>query len=491
MAELAELRAARIAKLRKLQEAKLQPYPERTPRHLPIGRLRDHFSRYLTKGNPITAVGRMIALRSHGGAVFADVRDETGTIQLLFTRGTLGENLFRRAALLDIGDFIAARGIAMRTRRGEPTIEVKTFSLLAKAIRPLPSQWYGLRDVDERFRFREVDLILNPEVQKRFRIRSALVRALRRELERAGFLEVETPILQPVAGGALAEPFATTLRALRLPLYLRIAPELYLKRLLVGGFERVFELGRAFRNEGMDQTHNPEFTTLEFYWAYQDLEGLIAFSERMVRNVVHRVIGDTTISFRGNSVRFAASFPRYEFRKLFHDRLGVDPLEARDAEIERCVSTHGVVVEKPASRETMIDHLFKKLIVPTIHDASFVIRHPIGLSPLAKACEDDRRLASRFQLIAGGLELVNAYAELNDPLEQRRRFREQIRRRKKGNRETHPHDEDFLISLEYGMPPAAGFGLGVDRFVMLLSDAPSLREVIFFPTMRPKRKKSD
>lgn len=488
MADLKTLRSLRAQKRQHLLEAGTHPYPEKTPLRKPIEFFLRTFDSRAERKVVVRIAGRIMGLRNHGGATFFDCVDASGKIQVFCTNDAMQKGGYERVAALDRGDFVAVSGKAMRTRRGEATILARTVTMLSKALRSLPTQWYGLRDVEERFRAREVDLLLNSEVIARFALRSKLVSALRSEMENNGFLEVETPILQAVPGGAHAEPFKTTLRALKLPLYLRVAPELYLKRLLVGGFERVFELGRSFRNEGMDQTHNPEFTELEFYWAYQDLAGLLSFTEKLLRNVVTAATGVCSVTFRGSNIDFTKPFQRIDYAAVLRERTGMDLFSAPSAVLRAAARAHNVRVDATTSARMLVDHLFKKAVVPMIVRPTFVLHHPLMLSPLAKHASHDARRAARMQVIAGGIELVNAYAELNDPIEQRKRFVSERKHARMGFRDTQRIDEDFLTALEYGMPPAAGFGLGVDRFAMLLTDAPSLREVILFPTMRPRRK---
>lgn len=490
MAELKELLRVRRQKRDALRRAGKEPYPETTPTHAAIRELTANFDARVRRGYFVGIAGRITRMRSHGGIVFLDIEDGSGKIQSLLSKAAIGEKQFSLLAYLDLGDFLFLRGVPKRTKRGEPTIFANTFIVLAKALRPLPSEWYGLRDVEERFRGREIDLLFNPDVAEKFRVRSAIIRELRKALERAKFLEVETPILQPIPGGAHAEPFRTTLRALRLPLYLRVAPELYLKRLLVGGFERVFELGRNFRNEGMDHAHNPEFTELEFYWAYQDQLGLMRFSETLLRSVVRAAKKTLRVPYRGRTLDFHPAFRRYSFEELLRTRLGIPSLEANERELRAAAKRYTVDVRQATSRPGLLDQLFKKAIVPKIFQPSFVTHHPLAATPLAKAWSRNPRVASRFQIVAGGIELANAYAELNDPDEQRKRFIHEHARARAGDLETQRLDEDFITALEYGMPPAAGFGLGVDRLTMLLTDSASLREVLLFPTMRPMRRKA-
>src|SRR3989344_6480721 len=407
MADIEELKKVRRKKIRALREQGIDPYPESAPSHSPLGLLLAAFSAHQRKKATLAVAGRIMGLRGHGGALFLDLRDDSGTIQVLLSRKITGKKQFELAKLLDLGDFVAVRGIPFTTKRGEKSIEAKRIALLSKSIRPLPDEWYGLKDNDERFRDREVDFLMNAESAHRLRARARLFRSLRVTLDDAGFLEVETPVLQPIPGGATAKPFKTKLNALDLPLYLRVAPELYLKRLLVGGFERVYELGRAFRNEGMDATHNPEFTILEFYWAYQNLDGLQRFTERLIRNAVRDTLGATTVSFRGVRIDFGKRFGVVEYSRAFTKHVGCDPTTASDVELHKAAERHGVSVHGVV-RAQMIDHLFKKVTMPKLPDPCFVLHHPLELSPLAKQLPSDPRLVRRFQVIAGGFEIVNA-----------------------------------------------------------------------------------
>ena len=389
-------------------------------------------------------------MRGHGAIVFADLLDESGKLQLFFKNDNLGED-YKLLEFLDVGDFIQVAGKLFITKAGETTLEASSFKLLAKSLRPLPEKWHGLSDVETRYRQRYVDLIVNPKVKELFYQRSKIITALRNFLVLKGFLEVDTPTLQPIAGGAVAKPFSTHYNAYNRDVFLRIAPELYLKRLIVGGFEKVFEFARCFRNEGVDASHNPEFTNLEFYWAYTDYEKLMEFTQELMKDVVKNVFGKTDIEINGQMVEFGKEFKRITFDKLTGGKNSDEALKAA----------------------------VKKIAEPT-----FVIDYPIEISPLAK--KKNEKTVERFQLILGGLEIVNAFSELNDPEEQRERFAEQSELRKKG-KEAHDYDEDFLKALEYGMPPTAGWGMGVDRFVMLLCGAKTLLEILLFPYMRPEK----
>ena len=372
----------------------------------------------------------------------------------------------------------------MKTKKEERTLEVEKYRLLSKALLPLPEKWHGLQDVEERYRKRYLDFIFNPEVKKKIETRTAIVREIRQILDENNFLEVETPVLQTLAGGANAEPFETHLDTLNLDLYLRIAPELYLKRLLVGGFERVYEFAKNFRNEGMDRDHNPEFTMLEFYVAYWDYEKMMTFLEKMMEQVA------TKISSPHLETPFLSDFkrpyPRVTFNDLFKKYTGIDYDEADEETLVKKAKELEIKIEKTMTKGNVADEIYKKVARPKIVEPTFLIDHPLELSPLAKKIEKDPEHVSRFQLIAGGTEVMNGFSELNDPLDQRERFEEQEKIAKKGNKEAHRFDEDFVEALEYGMPPAAGVGIGIDRLAALLTDSHSVREIIAFPLMKPK-----
>jgi lysyl-tRNA synthetase class 2 len=387
----------------------------------------------------------------------------------------------------DIGDFIEVRGTLCKTKRGEKTIEASDFKILAKSLRPLPEKWHGLKDIEERFRKRYLDLIFNPEVKEKFILRSKIISEIRKFLEKEGFLEVETPILQPIYGGARAKPFKTHHHALDIDLYLRIAPELYLKRLLVGGFEKVFEIGKCFRNEGIDRFHNPDFTSLEFYWAYADYKDMMKLTEKLILSVLKKIFKKTKISYQGKEINFKVPWPRIEFDALFRKETGLDYDAVNERTLLEKARELGLEIEENLPKFEIADEIFKKKIRPQIWNPTFVIHYPLGFQVLAKSLEKNPKRLANFQLVIAGAEIVNAFSELNDPIEQRRRFKEQRKLFQSGYEEAHPLDEDFLEALEYGMPPAAGFGMGVDRLVMILTDSRSLREIILFPTMRPKQ----
>jgi len=406
----------------------------------------EDFAKLLKAGKPLTASGRVLRLRDQGNLIFADIKDESGKAQIILKKDNLPNFKLLKGAL-DIGDFLEVAGVPLKTKSGEKSVEAKTARFLAKSLRPLPSEWYGLKDAEERFRKRYLDLILNPEAKARLMTRSDVIRSLREFLYAEGFLEVETPVLQTLPGGAKAKPFQTHHNALDQDFYLRIAPELFLKRLLIGGFEKVFELGKVFRNEGIDRDHNPEFTMLELYLAYEDWKGLMKFTQKMLKKFLPGKWETTTY---GDAFK---KFAKKDIKSV------------------------------PAGE---IDETFKKEVRPKIVRPTFVTHYPKSISPLAKSSEGNPELTERFQLIVGGSEIVNGFSELNDPIDQRARMELQEKEFRAGNEEASRMDEDFLEALEYGMPPAAGLGLGVDRLVALVTESHNVKEIIAFPTLRDK-----
>ena len=487
MATLDELRKIRLKKLEAIRKAVLASYPEKTKRTHKISEILEDFSSLARLKKEIILVGRIKSLREHGGSTFLDIEDGSGQIQAYFKRDKIGERGYKFfLENFDIGDFIEIRGVLFKTKKGEKTIEANDFKMLAKSLLPLPEKWHGLKDIEERFRKRYLDLIFNPEVKKKFEVRSKIIREIREFLEKEGFLEVETPILQPIYGGAKARPFKTYLNALDMDLYLRISPELYLKRLLVGGFEKVYEIGRVFRNEGMDRFHNPDFTMLEFYWAYADYKDLMKLTERIFETLLKKIFGSLEIKYEGKKINFKTPWPRLEFSQLLRKYTKINLEEINLEALKKEAQKLGVSFEKSAGKAEIADEIYKKFCRPKIWRPTFIINHPLGAFPLAKALEKNPGKLANFQLVVASWELINAFSELNDPIEQRKRFEEQEKFFKQGLEEAQRMDENFLEALEYGMPPAAGFGLGIDRLVALLTDSHSLREVILFPTMRPK-----
>ncbi len=487
MATIDDLRQTRIKKLEAIRKALFNPYPEKTKRTHKIAEALKDFNAMNRSKKEVILAGRIKSVRGHGGSTFLDVEDGSGQIQAFLRKDRVGERSYQFFLNnFDVGDFIEARGILFKTKKGEKTIEVSDFKMLAKSLLPLPEKWHGLQDVEERFRKRYLDLLFNPAVKEKFEIRSKIIKEIRSFLDGEGFLEVETPVLQLIYGGAKAKPFKTHLNALDIDIYLRIALELYLKRLLVGGFEKVYEIGKCFRNEGVDRSHNPDFTMLEFYWAYSDYKELMKLTEKLFESVVKRVRGDLKIQYEDKKISFKAPFERIGFNLLLKKYTKINLKEINLAALKKEAQKLGVKVEKNMQKAEVADEIYKKYCLPKILKPTFVINHPVGAFPLAKTNSEDISKLANFQLIVGGWELVNAFSELNDPLEQRKRFEEQEKFFKQGSEEAQRMDEDFLEALEYGMPPAAGFGMGIDRLVTLLTDSHSLREVILFPTMKPR-----
>ena len=431
--------------------------------------------------------GRLLTVRLMGKASFAHIQDLSGRIQIYVRRDVVGEEQYELFKDLDLGDFVGVSGKPFRTRTGETTIEVEELVLLSKSLRDLPEKWHGLTDVEKRYRQRYLDLISNDEVRKVFVARSRTIDAIRRYLGDRGFLEVETPILQPIHGGAAAKPFVTHHNALDRDLYLRIALELYLKRCVIGGIEKVFEIGRNFRNEGISTKHNPEFTMLELYQAYTDYNGIMHLLEEMVPAVAKQVLGTTTIEYSGNTISLDAPWPRLHLREAIRNESGIDYEEYPTAEaLYEVVRGAGVHVEPNSTRAKLIDSLLSSFVEPKLTQPTFLIDYPVEMSPLAKRKRDDSTLVERFEAFIGGMEIANAFSELNDPLDQRGRFEQQLVERAAGDEEAQPMDEDFLTALEHGMPPTGGLGVGIDRLVMLFTGNNSIREVILFPQLRTK-----
>ena len=397
-------------------------------------------------------------------------------------RDILGEPDFERFLELGTGDIIGAAGPMIRTRTGEPTVEVREFELLSKALRPLPEKWHGLKDVELRYRQRHVDLIANPEVREVFVTRSKLVAGLRRHMDEQGFLEVETPVLQDIPGGGLAKPFRTHHNALDLDLYMRIALELHLKRLIVGGIEKVYEIGRVFRNEGLSPRHNPEFTMFEYYEAYSDYEDVMRFTEELISAAIVHAGKPLQLTYQGEGLDFTPPFPRRKMADLIREATGIDVLTEPD--LASAAKAVGVAVEPGLAWGFVVNELYEKRVETQLRRPTFVIDYPLDVSPLARTREEDPRFVERFELVVMGRELCNAFTELTDPTEQRRRFEAQVAAASAGADETHPMDEDYIAALEQGMPPTGGFGMGIDRLVMLVTDQPSIRDVIFFPQLR-------
>ena len=496
-----ELERNRLDKLHEVQAAGLEPYPTRAEQTHTSQEAIDAFLEAEEAGDEtpikVTLAGRLRSLRTMGKVAFAHIDDRAGRVQLFFRINDLGEEKMAELdKYFDLGDFIQAKGYMFRTRRGEVTLYVEDFKLLAKALRPLPAakdevvdgevvRHATLSDPETRYRQRYVDLAVNPDVQEIFKVRAATVRALRQFLDDHDFIEVETPILQPIYGGAAARPFVTHHNQLHQDLFLRISFELYLKRLLVGGLERVYEIGRDFRNEGVSFKHNPEFTQLEYYWAYADYLKVMEFTEQMVAFAAEQVLGTTKITFDDKEIDLAPPWNRVELRQGLLEATGIDIEAHPTAEsLEAAMKAKGLKAKPGAARGKLIDALLGDFLEPSFIQPTFLYNYPRDISPLAKNQPGNPAIVERFEGFVGGMELCNAFTELNDPLDQEQRFLEMGRDYESDDEERHPMDDDYLNALSYGMPPAGGFGIGVDRLVMLLTGRRSIREVILFPHLR-------
>ena len=434
----------------------------------------------------VTIAGRLMAIRGHGKASFSVLNDRTGNIQIYFKLDVLGEQKYKEEfKRLDLGDIIGVKGHVFKTRRGEITVRVEDFDLLSKSLRPLPEKFHGLKDVDVRYRQRYLDLIVNPEVRDTFRSRSQIIKSIRSYLDERDFLEVETPVLSTIAGGAAARPFVTHHNALDIDLYLRIATELSLKRLVVGGMDRVYEMGRVFRNEGMDVRHNPEFTSIEIYQAFADYTDLMDITEGIVCNAAQRVLGTTKINYQGVDIDLA-NVKRISMNDAVKEATGKDFMACQTVEEARKLADEiGVAYEERHGIGGILNEAFEAKVEESLMQPTFITGHPTEISPLAKRNPEDPRITDRFEFFIYGRELANGFTELNDPIDQEGRFLEQLKQREAGDDEAHVMDRDFITALEYGLPPTGGLGIGVDRLVMLLTDAPSIRDVLLFPTMKP------
>jgi lysyl-tRNA synthetase class 2 len=484
-----ELTRQRLEKVEALRARGIDPFGGRFPvahwaRPL-ADRLQGAADEELKAVEPVSLAGRLVALRHHGKSCFAHLMDYTGRIQIYARADRLGDE-YAHFTDLDLGDFVGVTGEMFRTRTGELTVNVKSFTFLGKALRPLPEKWHGLKDVETRYRQRYVDLVVNQDVRAIFLLRARIISAMRRFLDARGFLEVETPMMQPIPGGAIARPFKTHHNALGMDLYLRIAPELYLKRLLVGGFERVYEINRNFRNEGISTQHNPEFTMLEFYQAYADYTDLMELTEALFVELAQSIHGTTGLRWGEHAIDLRPPWRRLPFFDGLAEALGVGVTPATDAgTLERAAAAKGIRMSgAPAWK--LWKEVFERLVEPTLVQPTFVVDFPIELSPLAKRKRDNAALVDRFELFVGRREMANAYSELNDPVDQLARFREQAQLAARGDDEAHWLDEDYVRALEFGMPPAAGEGIGIDRLAMLFADQASIREVILFPQLRPE-----
>ncbi len=480
-----ELKKVRLEKLGELREMGIDPFGSKYVRDSRTQDILDQFE--AMEGKNVSIAGRIMSKRRHGKAGFANIQDLSGNVQLYFKKDDLGEEQYELFKKLDIGDILGIQGFVFRTQKGEITIHVEGMEYLSKSLNPLPEKWHGLKDVELRYRQRYVDLIVNPEVRDVFIKRSRIIKEIRNYLDEKDFLEVETPMMQPIAGGASARPFITHHNALDMSLYLRIAPELYLKRLIVGGMEKVYEINRSFRNEGISTRHNPEFTMLEIYQAYADYEVMMELTEDLVSSVMMKVNGSMQGEFDGQIIDFAPPWQRITMLDAIKQHTGLDfTTILSDAEAQAAADKLGMKIDPKSSRGEIINEVFEEFVEDKLIQPTFVYGHPVEISPLAKRNAEHPEYTDRFEVFMMQREIANAFSELNDPIDQKGRFLKQVEKRAGGDSEAHMMDEDYINALEYGMPPAGGLGIGIDRLVMLMTNSPSIRDVILFPTLRIK-----
>jgi lysyl-tRNA synthetase class 2 len=484
---------ARRARLAALRERGLDPFPARVGPFVPLAEVRrQHDSKdadaLAAAALALAVVGRVMSVRSFGKLVFLTLAQDGASLQVTLRKSEVAADVFALGREIDVGDFVRAEGVLWRTQKGELSVDARRLDVLAKSLRPLPEKWHGLVDVEARYRQRYLDLLTNERAREVAIVRTRVVRALRAFLDGRGFLEVETPVLQPLYGGASARPFVTHYNVYDQDVYLRISDELYLKRLVIGGLDRVYEIGRDFRNEGVSRKRNPEFTMMECYQAYADYRDMMDLTEAMLRHVVSEVTGGTRVHYRGEAIEFGSPFARRRLPDAIRDATGIDVLATRDlAALREATRRAGLEPGDAPTWGQLVDALFSEHVEPKLVQPTFLTDYPVELSPLAKRSPDDPRLVERFELFVAGMELANAFSELNDPDDQRSRFEEQRGAREAGDEEAQPLDEEFLLALEHGMPPTGGLGVGVDRVVMVVADAPHLREVLLFPYMRAEK----
>ncbi len=483
---LSQLLQYRREKLKALREKNINPYPYLFKRTHTSRDILDDFEKLESEGTAVSVCGRITSLRPHGKALFFHILDGEGKIQVYVKSDMVGEEKYKLFEFFDIGDFIGVKGKVFKTKTGEKSIKAEEFELLSKSLHPLPEKWHGLQDKELRYRQRYLDLISNPEVKDSFILRTRILVSIRKFLEDQGFLEVETPILQPIYGGAFARPFITHHNALDIDLYLRIADELYLKRLIIGGFEKVYEVCKDFRNEGMDKNHNPEFSMLELYQAYADYNDIMELCEKLFNFVYLEVFKTNRIKFQKEEIDLSPPWRRLSFWESIEKFTGENLYKADEKKIRKLAEDLGIKAEPSIRIGKVIESIFEEKVQPNLVQPTFILDYPVEMSPFAKKHRDKEGLTERFEGFIAGMELMNAFSELNDPIDQRERFEQQSKFRKMGDEEAHVIDEDFLRAMEYGMPPTGGLGIGLDRMVMLFTNSTSIRDVIFFPQMKPE-----
>jgi lysyl-tRNA synthetase, class II len=488
--ELNDQLRVRREKMNQLREQGIDPFGKRFERTHSAQDLKDLYGE-LTKEEleeknvEVTIAGRIMTKRGKGKAGFAHIQDLTGQIQIYVRKDAVGEDSYAIFDSADLGDIVGITGTIFKTKVGELSVKAKQFELLTKSLRPLPDKFHGLKDVEQRYRQRYLDLIMNPESKQTFIMRSKIIQAMRRYLDEQGFLEVETPMMHAIAGGAAARPFITHHNALDMPLYMRIAIELHLKRLIVGGLEKVYEIGRVFRNEGISTRHNPEFTMIELYQAYADYRDIMKLTENLIAHIAKEVLGTTTVQYGEHTVNLEPEWRRLHMVDAIKEYTGVDFWkQMSDEEARQLAKEHGVEIKENMEFGHIVNEFFEQKVEDKLIQPTFIYGHPVEISPLAKKNDEDPRFTDRFELFIVGREHANAFTELNDPIDQKERFEAQLKEREAGNDEAHMMDEDFIEALEYGMPPTGGLGIGVDRLVMLLTNSPSIRDVLLFPLMR-------